>query len=722
MAELGKAYVQIIPSAEGISGSISNVLTPEANRAGKSAGKSLSNSLGSALSGGAGKAFSAFGSGLTKLTATGAAAISGLTASITSSALSGGMSRAIGLDDATAKFKQLGMDVDGMMASVNDSVTGTRYSLDQAAGVAVSFGAAGVKAGSDMTDSLKSVASVASISGRGFDEIGAIYTKVASTGKVTGQVMQQLSMNGVNANAALQKALGKSSEEITAMVSAGQIDFKTFSNAMTAYFGDAAASANTTFSGALANTQSALSRLGASFQAPMLESFRIMMAGTSEDSVGLIGALNAVNTALQPVAEKFGQIANTVGVQLANSFNAFATTLNNTGSIMEAIKAFFAELIPDSLIQKFNELDPATQSFLGTLAKIGGVVAGAAAGWGVLTGAISSLIPGLGALLGPLAGAGGAFTLIKTLGTNLIGMFQSMIPALSGSGGAVGGLAGRLGSLAGPVGWAITAFTAMWANSEKFRSAIGNLVTSIGQSLMPIIRTVMGIVGRVMPLISELAGYLGDALAPVIRAITPILQSVLARVNSVIKTVASFALPILKVAVKIIGTVAVALGNMVGKALNIVGKIRGAFNKIKDAITKPITKAKEVVTGIIDKIKAVFPFNLGKILNLKVPHIKIKGGKAPWGIGGAGKKPSIDVEWKRKAESQPYMFTDATLFGAGEHNDEMLYGRAALMRDIREATGGGATQNITINVDGAENPEEFAVRLAKRLKMEMRTA
>lgn len=43
--ELAKAYVQIVPSAEGISGSISNVLNKEANSAGDSAGKSVGSSL-----------------------------------------------------------------------------------------------------------------------------------------------------------------------------------------------------------------------------------------------------------------------------------------------------------------------------------------------------------------------------------------------------------------------------------------------------------------------------------------------------------------------------------------------------------------------------------------------------------------------------------------------------------------------------------------------------
>ena len=43
--ELAKAYVQIVPSAEGISGSISKIVSPEADRAGKDGGNSLGSGI-----------------------------------------------------------------------------------------------------------------------------------------------------------------------------------------------------------------------------------------------------------------------------------------------------------------------------------------------------------------------------------------------------------------------------------------------------------------------------------------------------------------------------------------------------------------------------------------------------------------------------------------------------------------------------------------------------
>ena len=65
MSDLGKAYVQIIPSAEGISGSISSILDNEATNAGKSAGINIAGGIGTALK------------GATSLVAAGAAAVTG---------------------------------------------------------------------------------------------------------------------------------------------------------------------------------------------------------------------------------------------------------------------------------------------------------------------------------------------------------------------------------------------------------------------------------------------------------------------------------------------------------------------------------------------------------------------------------------------------------------------------------------------------------------------
>lgn len=153
------------------------------------------------------------------------------------------------------------------------------------------------------------------------------------------------------------------------------------------------------------------------------------------------------------------------------------------------------------------------------------------------------------------------------------------------------------------------------------------------------------------------------------------------------------------------------------------------WNGIKDAIINPIKTAYNTVKGWISKIKGFFPLSVGKIFsNLKVPHISVSGGKAPFGIGGKGSVPKINVEWYKKAEETPYLFSNATLFGAGEGtNDEILYGRQALLDDIKEAVGSnnladalyealsGIRIELISNIDGKEVSRIIAPLLAPEL-------
>lgn len=678
--KLGNAYVQIVPKAEGIQNQIQTMLDAPATQAGNSAGSKLSAGLKRAVSG--------LGSVFTNVAAGGAAAISGISAALTQTALKGGISRAIGLDDARAKFKQLGFDVEGMMASVDASVTGTRYSMDQAAAVAVNFGSAGVKAGEDMTNALRSVASVASISGKDFQEIGTIYTKVASQGKLTGETLNQLAENGVNANAALQKSLGKSKEEISAMVSSGQIDFETFSKAMTEYFGDASMSANSTFSGALANVRANLSRLGAAFASPALESLRTIFAGTSEDTVGLIGAIKSLITYLDPVIQKFTQISELVGTQIADSFNAFATTLDNTGSALEAIKAFFMELIPDSLAQRIRELPPSMQSLLSVLGQVAGAVAGVAAGWGVFSGAVTMLAPGLARLLGPILSMGGGFTLIRT----------------------------ALTALTGPIGIIIAAFGLMLVRSEQFRTAVFGLVQGIGASLVPIFKTIAGVVAQLLPIISRLALEIGDALAPVIQALIPVIQRGLAILNRVIQVVMAIAIPVIRAAARVVGALAPVLGRVAAAVIGFVSKVRNGFAAIKNAIARPIRTAMGIIQAFKNKLSSIFPLSVGKIFsNIKLPKIKASKGKPPWGILGKGKAPQFDIVWN----AQGGIVNGATLIGAGEAGAEAIVPLGPFWNRLdamAENINGNNSGEITINVyAGNQSAEEIAVEVEKRI-------
>ena len=245
--------------------------------------------------------------------------------------------------------------------------------------------------------------------------------------------------------------------------------------------------------------------------------------------------------------------------------------------------------------------------------------------------------------------------------------------------------------------------------------AVADLATWIGEHLLPKIQQLIswfqqhpkiatfalalaGITAVLGPLIMILGGLvsmignvivIATALAPVIGAISaPVLAVVAAIAAAIAIGVALYKnWDVIKAKAKAVFT---AIKTTVTTNFNTLkNTVTRVWNAIKNAITKPIETAKKVVQTAINKIKGFFPLKIGKIFSgMKLPHFSVKG-SAPFGIGGKGQKPGISVSWYRKAMQQPYLFSNATLFGAGERGDEMLYGRNSLLSDIATATGGG---------------------------------
>lgn len=158
------------------------------------------------------------------------------------------------------------------------------------------------------------------------------------------------------------------------------------------------------------------------------------------------------------------------------------------------------------------------------------------------------------------------------------------------------------------------------------------------------------------------------------------------------------------------------------KGNGILYAVKGAFTKIPSAVKSIFTKAVSLVKSFPGRFKNALKFSWS-LPHLNLPHLSVSGGKAPFGIGGKGSLPSFHISWYKKAMESPYVFSDATLFGAGEAGDEMLYGRSRLMSDIKEATQ-GTKNDVTINVtvNGADNPEEWGRRMASELRRQVKMA
>lgn len=236
--------------------------------------------------------------------------------------IQGGWKRALNIEQAKFQIEGLKLAWDEtseafkkgsstIKENVLDAVNGTAYGLDEAAKVAAQFAASGMKAGKEMTNALKGISGVAAMSGSSFEDIGRIFTQVSGQGRLMGDQLLQLSSRGMNAAATLAKYLHKSEAEVREMVSKGQIDFKTFAEAMNDAFGEHAKKANDTYTGSLANMKAALSRIGADVEARKLENMRNIFNALTPviDQIhvllgGVIERINGMSTAVSNFAVK----------------------------------------------------------------------------------------------------------------------------------------------------------------------------------------------------------------------------------------------------------------------------------------------------------------------------------------------------------------------------------------------------------------------------------
>lgn len=292
MAEssIGVVYIEVAPSGKDFGKKLEGDIIQAVDNAAKTGGTSI---LGK------------FGGAFGKIGKIGLGAIGTITGGITALAAKGGFQRALAIENAQAKLKGLGHDSKSIAEIMNNalaSVKGTAFGLGDAATVAATLSAAGIKSGDQMTNVLKTVADTAQISGRSLTDIGTIFSSVAARGKLQGDDMLQLMSSGVPVLQLLAKHLGKTSEEVSDMVSKGQIDFQTFADSMQEGLGGAALAAGDTFQGALANVKAALGRLGEGPGKLALESLRKAFNAA-------IPAIDALSGQLTPFLDKLnGQL------------------------------------------------------------------------------------------------------------------------------------------------------------------------------------------------------------------------------------------------------------------------------------------------------------------------------------------------------------------------------------------------------------------------------
>lgn len=281
---------------------------------------------------------------------------------LTSGITSGGLTRAMNLENAHFQLQGLLKDeqaVAAVMEDVNYAVDGTAYSLDAAAKVASQLAASGMRAGDAMKHSLRGVAGVAAMTNSSYEDIGRIFTQVAGQGRLMGQDLLQLSSRGMNAAATIADYLHITESEVRDMVSKGKISFEIFSNAMDEAFGEHAKKANETFTGAMSNIKASLARIGAEFISPL-----IVQNGP------LVQLLNTIRERINEVKASIGPLAEV----FTGFINESLTGLNKVLQKMDWSKPFekFKGLNSkwDEFIGKVNEAGVSTDDFQSKLSEV----------------------------------------------------------------------------------------------------------------------------------------------------------------------------------------------------------------------------------------------------------------------------------------------------------------------------------------------------------------
>ena len=261
--------------------------------------------------------------------------VSNLTKPLTQGIMQGGLLRARNIEQATFSFegqkigKSKGNESLSYYKEVMDAVLGTSYSYDVAARAASQLAASNVGVektmkrladgtkveskvlNTDMTKALLGIAGVASMTGKDFDTIAQIFTRVAGQGRVMAMDLNSIASHGLNAAAVLGSSLGKTEAEIRELVSKGEISFEQFSKAMSDAFGAHAKDSTLMFQGALDDVNAALARIGADFYGPALNAGRDILNSITPlvDAVHnkLNPALSTSNNIMEVGSKKLSQ-------------------------------------------------------------------------------------------------------------------------------------------------------------------------------------------------------------------------------------------------------------------------------------------------------------------------------------------------------------------------------------------------------------------------------
>lgn len=459
-------------------------------------------------------------------------------------AVTGGFSRLMALEEADKRLRSMGLsagETDQLMSALNDTLTGTPYSLDAGATAMAGFVSAGVDL-DRIPKILDSVTDAAAYGQAELGEVADIFQKVALNGRASTEMLNQLQFRGIPATALLSSALDKTGEEFRKFVSDGKLDADLFFTAWeegALGFGDqniqmagAAKNAGDTVRGAWGNTMTALSRLGARVLDPLYERLPDFLAEVKD-------RIDSVTSAVGPMVDRFVESGRFQAVLdgIARSARSVARWVDDVAAsdlwarLTDSTTSRF-EAIWSNLAETWREAWPSLQ-------RIGTSLAQATAAIGVSTWELLLLtLEVLSELL--LITLVPALEQIANFMEDHPGIVQAVVGAYVAYRVAVTTLAVAQGLLnavmaANPivlVALALAALTAavVWAyqNVDWFRAAVDVAAHWLTETLWPALQTVAEfIMDDVVPALREAWSWIDEHVMPVVAGLADFLATLL---------------------------------------------------------------------------------------------------------------------------------------------------------------------------------------------------